>query len=43
MRDEELLRHKESDVKRTMEMELMVVKQEREKAKNLQTEYDKKL
>lgn len=43
MKDEEMLRYKEADVKKTMEMELLMVKQERDKCKSLQTEYEGKL
>jgi hypothetical protein len=35
MKDEEMLRFKEADVKKTMEMELLMVKQERDKCKSL--------
>ena len=35
MKDEELLRYREADVKKTMEMELLMVKQERDKCKSL--------
>lgn len=43
LKDEELFRYKEAEVKKTMEMELLLVKQERDKCKSLQTEYDQKL
>jgi oral-facial-digital syndrome 1 protein len=43
MKDEELLRYREADVKKTMEMELLMVKQERDKCKSLQGEYEGKL
>jgi hypothetical protein len=43
MKDEEMLRYKEAEVKKTMEMELLLVKQERDKTKSLQEEYEKKL
>ena len=43
MKDEEMLRFREADVKKTMEMELLLVKQERDKTKSLQEEYEKKL
>mmetsp|Transcript_33486 Transcript_33486/g.51417 ORF Transcript_33486/g.51417 Transcript_33486/m.51417 type:complete len:246 (+) Transcript_33486:531-1268(+) len=43
LKDEETLRFKEAEVKKTMEMELLLVKQERDKTKQLQVEYDKKL
>lgn len=43
MKDEEMLRYKEADVKKTMEMELLMVKQERDKCKSLQSEYEGKL
>lgn len=43
MKDEEMLRYKEAEVKKTMEMELLLVKQERDKTKSLQVEYDQKL
>ena len=36
MKDEELIRYKESEIKKTMEMELLLVKSEREKAQNLE-------
>lgn len=35
LRDEETLRYREADVKKTMEMELLLVKQERDKTKQL--------
>ena len=35
-----MLRYKEAEVKKTMEMELLLVKQERDKTKVLQHEYD---
>lgn len=38
-----MLRYKEAEVKKTMEMELILVKQERDKTKHLQTEYEQKL
>lgn len=38
-----MLRFKEADVKKTMEMELLMVKQERDKCKSLQSEYEGKL
>jgi len=38
-----MLRYREAEVKKTMEMELILVKQERDKTKSLQHEYDKKL
>ena len=43
LKDEEMLRYKEAEVKKTMEMELILVKQERDKTKQLQTEYERKL
>jgi DNA replication protein DnaC len=43
LKDEEVLRYKEAEVKKTMEMELLLVKQERTKCQSLQSEYDKKL
>lgn len=43
LKDEEMLRYKEAEVKKTMEMELLLVKQERDKTKSLQDEYEKKL
>jgi len=43
LKDEEMLRYKEAEVKKTMEMELLLVKQERDKTKQLQVEYDQKL
>ena len=38
-----MLRYKDAEVKKTMEMELLLVKQERDKTKNLQSEYERKL
>lgn len=38
-----MLRYKEAECKKTMEMELLLVKQERDKTKSLQHEYDQKL
>ena len=35
MKDEEVLSYKEAEVKKTMEMELLLVKQERTKCENL--------
>ena len=43
LKDEEMLRYREADVKKTMEMELLLVKQERDKTKSLQDEYERKL
>jgi hypothetical protein len=43
LRDEETIRYREADVKKTMEMELMLVKQERDKTRSLQGDYEKKL
>ena len=43
LKDEEMLRYREAEVKKTMEMELLLVKQERDKTKSLQDEYEKKL
>ena len=43
LKDEEMLRYREAEVKKTMEMELLLVKTERDKTKALQGEYDKKL
>ena len=43
LKDEEMLRYREAEVKKTMEMELLLVKTERDKTKSLQGEYDKKL
>jgi hypothetical protein len=43
LKDEEMLRYREAEVKKTMEMELLLVKTERDKTKGLQGEYDKKL
>ena len=38
-----MMRYKEAEVKKTMEMELLLVKQERDKTENLAREYDSKL
>ena len=38
-----MFRFKEADLKKTMEMELVLVKQERDKTKSLQSEYERKL
>jgi hypothetical protein len=35
-----MMRFKEAEVRKTMEMELLLVKQEREKTGNLQREYE---
>jgi len=35
LKDEEIIRYKEAEVKKTMEMELILVKQERDKTKQL--------
>ena len=43
LKDEEMLRYKEAEVKKTMEMELVLVKQERDKTGSLQREYEQKL
>lgn len=43
LKDEEVLRYKEAEAKKTMEMELLLVKQERDKAKDLQNEYERKI
>lgn len=43
LKDEEMLRYKEAEVKKTMEMELVLVKQERDKTASLQREYEQKL
>jgi len=43
LKDEEMLRYKEAEVKKTMEMELILVRQERDKTKALQTDYEHKL
>lgn len=43
LKDEEVLRYKEAEVKKTMEMELILVRQERDKTKHLQTDYERKL
>lgn len=43
LKDEEMLRYKEADLKKTMEMELVLVKQERDKTRSLQHEYEQKL
>jgi hypothetical protein len=38
-----MLRYKDAEVKKTMEMELLLVKQERDKTQTLQHEYEQKL
>ena len=38
-----MLRYKEAEVKKTMELELVLVKQERDKTKSLQHDYENKL
>ena len=38
-----MLRYKDAEVKKTMEMELLLVKQERDKTQVLQHEYEQKL
>jgi hypothetical protein len=43
LKDEEMLRYKDADLKKTMEMELVLVKQERDKTKSLQDEYERKI
>jgi hypothetical protein len=43
LKDEEMQRYKDAEVKKTMEVELLVVKQERDKVRDIQTEYEKKL
>ena len=43
LKDEEMLRYKDAEIKKTMEMELLLVKQERDKTKQLQVEYERKL
>ena len=43
LKDEEMLRFKDAEVKKTMEMELILVKQERDKTQQLQKEYEQKL
>jgi|TARA_B110000285_G_scaffold225206_1_gene283090 hypothetical protein len=40
LKDEEMLRYKDAEVKKTMEMELLLVKQERDKTQVLQHEYE---
>ena len=35
MKDEEMMRYKEAEIKKTMEMELLLVKQERDKTLDL--------
>ena len=43
IKDEEMMRYKEAEIKKTMEMELLLVKQERDKTLDLQREYEQKL
>ena len=43
LKDEEMLRFKDAELKKTMEMELLLVKQERDKTQQLQKEYEQKL
>lgn len=38
-----MLRYKDAEVKKTMEMELLLVKQERDKTQSLAHEYEQKL
>ena len=43
LKDEEMLRFKEADLKKTTEMELLICKQERDKTAELAREYDRKI
>lgn len=43
LKDEEMVRYKDAEIKKTMEMELLLVKQEKEKTQQLQKEYEHKL
>lgn len=43
IKDEEMLRYKEAEIKKTMELELVLVKQERDKTLDLQREYEHKI
>ena len=43
LKDEEMVRYKEAEVKKTMELELLLVKQEKDKTQQLQHEYEQKL
>ena len=43
LKDEEMMRYKEAEVRKTMEMELLLVKQERDKSGTLQREYEQKI
>ena len=43
LKDEEMLRYKDAEVKKTVEMELLLCKQERDKTQELAREYDRKL
>ena len=43
LKDEEMFRYKEAEVKKTVEMELLLCKQERDKTQELAREYDRKL
>lgn len=43
LKDEEMVRYKDAEIKKTMEMELLLVKQEKDKTLQLQKEYESKL
>ena len=43
LKDEEINRYRENEVKKTVEMELYLIKQEREKIQKMEKEYEMKL